>query len=374
MAPITLPQVARYKTIVGLTHLPGNVGQIQNIFAVDDNSFAVFRWDSGVQTPNYSWECFVIDVPTLAITHYASTGMSGNLQSAPLVFGPGNFLLIWNDGTSYNFSVRNLKLNNASPILVPYSTGIISTPCYNQVTKIFYCSGQRLVAVGSYYPNGGAGFGPVFSRNYSITGAGAPLPLGPGGYAGWYTTAPSFDPWNKTGLLLPVSNQQINTNGIDLGFVAGNPTKIARSAYALTSGGGGGTQGCPASVFNGTATPSGDQIVDSLGTAFNTGQLLTFVGFADSNIPGLSGITDGGGVHLFGDGGVWFYIPCQFGTLDAAAITKNYIAGVISFTGMSIGFFQTPASGLYNGAAVTKNKWKLSNYARPISVTGKYKA
>jgi len=366
--PITLAAAARYKTIAGLARLPGNVGTTQNIFAVDDDSFAVFTWDAG---GTYSWECRVIDVPTLAITYYRSTGLGGDLQTAPIVAGPGNFILLWNDGSTYTFSVKNLKLNNPSPILIPFNQGALNTPCFNGIGKSFYCANQRTVSVASYYPNGGAGFGPVFSHNYSV--GNSLIAIGPGGFAGWYTSDPPYDPWDRTATTAGATNSQIASNGIDCAF-GGNPTWVSRSAYLLNYGGGG-TPGCPASVFNNTAIPSGDFISNFLGTKFQTSQAIAFQGFCDSIINGLVGISDGNGIHLFGDNGVWFYLPLQFGSVVSAAITKNYVAGVISFDSMSIGIFQTPPSSqLYNGSSVSKTSFGLVNFARPVSVIGKYKA
>lgn len=364
--PIVLPQAPRYKTIAPLINrIPGNVGQIQNIFTVDDNSFAVFLWDAGA-----GWFCWVIDVPSLSVTYYASTGNTGNLQSAPIPYGSGNFLLLWNDGSAYSFNVRNLKLNNPSPILVPFNQGILSTICFNGIGKIFYSQAQRLITVASYYPNGGAGYGPVFSHNYSMSG-GLPVPLGPGGYAGWYTSVPPYDPWDRTVNGPAVAGSQISSNGILIGY-GGNPTLVSRTAYRLIYGAGG-TVGCPASVFNGTATPSGDHVVNDLGTTLGTGTAIAVSGYCDSNIPGLVGLADNASVHLFGDDDVWFQIPLQYGGVVSAAITKNYIAGVIAYLGMSIGFFQTPA-GLYNGSSVNMSKFGLTNFSRPVSVIGKYRA
>jgi hypothetical protein len=372
MQPITLPSAALYKAILGFSPMPGNIGQIQNIFAVDDDSFAVFNWDS--YPLNYSWECRVIDVPSLAVTYYASTGLSGNIQSAPLSSGPGNFILLWNDGSMYAFSVRNLKLNNPSPILCSFNQNTLETPCYNVISKIFYCTDQRTLAVASYYPNGGAGYGPVFSRNYTV--GNTLIPIGTGGYAGWYTSVPQYDPWDKTTTTQGATNSQISSNGIDCSY-GGNPTWVSRSAYLLTHGDGAGTPGCPTSVFDGTATPSGDFISNSLGTTFQTSQSIAVQGFCDSILNGLIGLSDWYGIHFFGDGGVWFYLPLQFefSGVISAAVTKNYIAGVINHEGMSIEIFQTPSpTQLYNGASVTKTSFGLLNYARPISVIGKYKA
>jgi hypothetical protein len=200
------------------------------------------------------------------------------------------------------------------------------------------------------------------------------IPTGPCGYAGWYTSVPQYDPWDKTTTTQGAINSQVASNGIDCSY-GGNPTWVSRSAYLLTHGGGEGTPGCPASVFDGTASSSGDFISNDLQTTLQTSQTIAVQGFCDSILNGLIGLSDGNGIHFFGDGGVWFYLPLQFGGVISAAVTKNYIAGVISYEGMSIGIFQTPSSTqLYNGASVTKTSFGLVNYARPISVIGKYKA
>lgn len=388
-APIVFPSLARYQTIVGLCALPGNVGQIQNIFAVDDNSFAIFRWDSGAQNPNYSWECFVVDVPSLAITHYASTGMSGNLQTQPILFGAGNFLLPWNDGTTYFFSPRNLKLNNPSPILIAPSLTIIpQEKCGAVFSKVYYDDVNKVVAIGYYNALNGS----MYTSAYQVGSDGSLIRKASGFPAFWSIR----DTWDQTGGL---AGAQICTNNISV-LAAGNPTVVYRQRFFINLGidqnacyldtrvfnsvsacvaaGFGVIQINPDGSVIGQVTStsfSGQYVLNIFQTAFNTGEALPIGGLCDSSIPGLVGYSDGNGVNLFGDGGVWYYLPVQFGGITNSAVTKNFVAGVISFHGMSIGFFQSPsASQLVNGGSITRNTWKLSNYARPISVTGKYKA
>lgn len=391
VAPIVLPQSNRYKTVIGIGALPGNVDTIQNIFSVDDNSFAIFSWSAGG-----GFSCWVLDVPTLAVTYYTSTVKDGALQTAPILFGAGNFMLSWNDGTFYFFRVQNLKLNNPSPILLsPSSTTIPLNACGAPFSKTFYDAVNNRLAFGYYNALNGSIFGSVYQVGGGVLARAA------SGFPGFWSI---LDTWDRTQATAPGARAQILTNNVSLAF-GGNPTQVYRQRFFINLGIDQGrySNGCylATAVFPGVAQCnaagysviegpfedgsvlgeigpdnfSGQYVLSTFATAFNTGTAIAVAGMCDSNIPGLVGLSDANGVHIFGDGGVWFYIPVQFGTIVNAAITKNYIAGVISFEGMSIGIFQTPSGGqLYNGASVTKNTRKLSNYARPISVTGKYKA
>lgn len=385
--PITFQTLPRYKTILGLGPIPGNVGQILNIFAVDDDSFGVFTWDSSAK----GFICWVIDVPSLAITYYKSITDSGNLQTAPILFGPGNFMLPWNDGTTYFFSVRNLKLNNPSPILLMPSASIVpGSMCGAIYSKVFYDGINKRLAFGYYNPINGS----MYTSAYQVAGGG--LTRAASGFPCYWSIA---DTWDRTQSAGNGANSQIYTNNISVAYT-GNPTIVYRQRFYINLGID--QNGCLFShkvfasvaecVANGysvvsidpntgavdgeitASNLSGQYVAAISSTILNTERALGVQGFCDSNIPGLVGLSDGNGVHLFGDGGAWLYLPVQFGGIVTAAITKNYVAGVISFEGMSIGIYQTPSSGVFNGSNLSRYTHGLLNYARPVSVIGKYRA
>jgi hypothetical protein len=325
-------------------------------------------------------DIFVVDIS--GATTWYSTGPQGinganncaNVSSI-IPLGGGVFVLNVANGLSYTFRVGNLKLNNAAPISIAGVASLLSNPCYPNQTpqRYFYDSVQKYLAVGWY--NLGADGGPVYSSTYNVVTSGGlePYILG---YAGHYIVASTnYDPWDRTG----VTGGVPTSNGM---FVAlANDPQTGNKGISQTS----------VNVYPGNAancvTPNGAYVTSNLKVSqysnLNTGGTTAL---ADSNIPGVYGFSYSGNglIYLFTSIGLLFSLTTSgsSGFLEQAVLTRKNLF-IMTFNANG----DAKYGNIYGGAlagngsqnpygypSLTKTKFGLSNYSRPISVTGKFKA
>lgn len=323
-------------------------------------------------------DIFVCDISG-AVTWYTTgpQGVNGanncSNVSKIIPLGGGVFVLAMANGLSYTFQVGNLKLNNAAPISIAGVVSPLSNPCYlNQIPQAYYYdSFRKYLGVGWYNIAGGGG--PVYSSTYSVTTGGL-VPL-VRGYAGHYIVGSSnYDPWDHTSV-----SGTPTSNGMFLALA--NDPQTGNKGISQTA----------VNVYPGNATdcgtPNGAYVTSGIKVSqysnLNTGG-PTFLN--DTNIPGLYGFCSPGNglTYLFTSIGLLFTLASSgvSGTLQQAVLTRKNLFYMTFSAGGNARYGNIYGGALaggdsqlpYSYANVTKTKFGLSNFARPISLTGKYKA
>ncbi|MGH9436410.1 MAG: hypothetical protein ACRD22_00595 [Terriglobia bacterium] len=369
------------------------------IFALDDDSCLFFVSGNGNQ---YGFDAYVIDGASLATTHYQAVRNSAQPNISKIIsFGGGFFNVLTDDGSSYSFQAANQKLNNASPIMIPANANPIPiNQCASNYSKVFYDAVNRVTAFGYYNPDNGS----IFAATYkAVPGGFERIASGFPGF--WAIDPPELypvpDQWDHSESAAGDTNQVIS-NGLSIGY-NNNPLTIYRQRFLIIPGTD--QAACfftqqafaslvalqtagytlkyiepgPPPVFVGeVASPNGAGVYTALSTIFEAGGYQPDVYPSDTNIPNLAPFVMGGamyGLHVFGDGGLWIYLPFADGSAATCAVTKKHIFVMIFYQGTTIGVIDQPPGGFfYNGTGAAHRGIGVVNNTRPISTTGRFKA
>jgi len=349
-------------------HVQGGATVPARLYVCDDNSCIYFGGNDTI-TNCFGFHAFVIDGATQAITWYATVRNADqpNFTAQSIVpFGNGFFSVTLDDGSNYFFQAQNLKLNNGSPIPIFKSQNQIANDCWSPFSRAYFDGATNLLGAGFYTTND-----KVFSSTYLVGATG--LDLLAQGFVGFINDG---DPWDQTsGTPANPTQLQRLSNGLSFAWGGNNPLWTARETFSVLPG---------VNIPNDCValTPNLARVTTSRSnTLFTNPNILGFGGVIDTNLFGLGGVymSSGGfvGLHIFGDNNTWFYIP-SLGARLAAAVTKNFTFIDVFFANnhwISISESRYGANGFYNGYSIGGPlPWTLVNNARPISLTGKYKA
>lgn len=342
------------------------------LFYIDDDSCACFVTGTpygSVVMPVFS--IYVCDASG-SYTYYrtadnAGAGSTGGDQIIVPLGSGWFFVLDITHNRVYIFRLSNAKLNNASPIVLNPSATAPSNRCYNQLFQFFYDSVQKILACGS--SNIGLYGGQMYSTNYKILGDGSLEEISNGDVGYYQVGPPTLNPWIQFSGPQIVATQAMTT-GVQA-TIAGYPQISEFSVNTIKVGPGVATADC--------ATPNGSFV----GTRRSVAYPITYSGpFFDTNLPGIAGYLGAGGRLNIFSGYLSFYAQLT-GLADpnnvrGACITRKHIflsspqtAGVFSFNAI----WRGDASGVPAPAAeVFRTSHATVNMARPISITGRYKA
>jgi hypothetical protein len=358
------------------------------LFAVDDNSVAYFS-DQGSTQPFCCFDVYVFDISG-ARTWYCAAGAytSVGYITSILPLGKGNFLVSLSNGKTYNFGVRNQKLNNASPILLSATANGFQNTCYDSgaTHSVYYDGLHNLIAV-SWVQAVGQNGSEIYSSVYQVSENGELTRT----VDGWTCyTCPSCVPavpgnpiiYDQTaaGSSDPIGTAGSMSNGISAAVVNVGITGalgVSRESYIVNAGRTGAS--CTDSNQNFVTTAVNDTFIVEGGFPgpFSSYWLL------DTNINGLAGMCfnyqnpDAGSLAIMGDNDVVFtanllqpsgYNSCYAG--GAVITNKN----LFLMSSNRDGLYTAPLSGVFNGYNANRRGLALINGTRPISVTGKYKA
>jgi hypothetical protein len=384
---------------VQFAYLAGPYGGVVNytpghgisLYVVDDNScawIADYGPTVGPQGQTHRFDIYVVDAGG-AVTWYTSGTLSGyNYISSVTAFGPGNLLISTNNGLIFHARVANQRLNNTSPILMRPGVTPFSNQCYDvgSTQSVYYDPVTRLLAVAWYQASGELGTN-IYSTIYSVDSIGN-LTKQVDGYTTYACSGcvpPVPDAYDQTGGAATGGAHfyGVMTNGISAAIGGSNPNWFSRLAFDVHAGL---TQsGCTAGNGNYVSIRTND-VTNIFGIGGTNSYLI------DSNIIGIAGMANTeatapnvGTLYVGGDN-VNYILPIQAPAGSAysdvgagpCAITKKYIflssyilVGATAYLG---GILIVPFTGISNGTLAAHRGVGLVNGARPISVTGKYKA
>lgn len=351
----------------------------KHLYSLDDNS-CVLILDTKIRTfPFLAFYVYVYDGDG-SYTWYSS-GVTypdgyGYLQQ-PICIAPGLFSVTTSNNNggpdrTYVFKVANLKLNNSSPISLFPGPISFSNPCYNTAPKVYYDPQRRIVACGFYNPSGGFG-GPVYSSNYKVNTDGS-FALLTQGYVGHFDTS-GYDPWDNTSSNPGGAPYKSGDLGKGLPISCGIPGTgywLGFNSYNVNPG-----------VSTNCITPSGARVTSGASAVLYSTLTNAEPYFVDSNIPGIYGLSS------------WAYKQIQFLMLglsfvapyvctvpgvvvcQTVVVTGKYLFSNVNIAGYYNGLVKASLPtgwNLYSPSAVSRAKFGLSNFSRPVSVVGKYKA
>jgi len=361
-------------TPIFTTQIFGQGYGAQFIYHNDDESCVIFANPQGAI--NYASNIFVVD-SSGAYTRY--TIINDGSFKAIVPFGNGIFQCLLDTGTIYYAKVANLKLNNASPVLIRDQSLPFTMNCPDIIEpslKVYLDISHRLVAGGIYSANGQTG-GQVYSVVARLTGAGQLTTPLTSGVCGTYSSDPPFDPFDHTAPVTASAAYQ--SNGI-LSYLADadNTLIIGAKSVGINIG-----QNAGCNVADGV---TGSYVYDRYNSVVNTG-----VGygnnalFVDSSIPNMIGFTYSASFYPYPSvltaysgafaGTVSFPSRGIFDSLQSCVIGSKSIFAVGKDTNNYLTVFQVDNPGFTAGNAIGNLvPTILVNSARPISVTGKYKS
>lgn len=360
------------------------------IFGNADDSVTLFvdYPNYGLAAPNnwYSVDCRVVDSQG-AVTWYSTGNIhaGGDFVISILNLGPGNFLITTSSGHSYNFRVKNLKLNNATPILVPAGIGL-SNSCAapSNLATVYFDPVKNLLAAGFYVPAGQLGT-QIYSTVYNV-GKNGSLSVLVDGFTQY--SCPDCAPpipnlYDQTNVDNSGSTYYaIQSNGIYSAEVDGYPCAVGAISPQINLGQ---TQPNCNSPNGNFVTSRSNQYFQISGTSPGSCWLLDSVilnlfgtGQHDNKSPsGYSATAFGVNVSYY----VQFSSAVQFFRTTNIAVTPNYIWAT---GGGPDPITQNVANGavyrstlpvqLDAGGAVSKQAYSVVNSVRPISLTGAYKS
>ncbi len=357
----------------------------QKLFAYDDDScvwFAEFNPNSA----QYYFQVYVVDASG-AYTKYAIIPTNAAAYITNITpMGQGCFWVTLENNKTYFVRVQNLKLNNATPIIIPTSIYPLGNPCYAGNPKVFYDGASKLLAVGFYESVGQEGTS-VFASVYRVNGA--ILTLLNTGYVGTFQSVGTdpFDLSAQNGVPTGYSFHQsaLASNGISLArynknfnpYV--NTVGVASNVFAVTPG-----------IQSNCATPCGAS-VQSRANRFYTDDSLYYQNFSfiDSNIPNMFGfVANESGQPNYTTTGI-----CSDGIADytfqvASTTTANYGAtGNCVLTRkhfFQAGYAEVDAQlvygaiymaanpGVKTGSLLHRRAYFTTNNTRPVSPTGRF--
>ena len=356
------------------------VGQI--LFACDDDSCIYFA-DRGGAVP-FCFDVYVIDVSGAQTWYRAAgaynVGVGGYIKSL-VPIGAGNFLVTLSNGRFYHVTVGNSKLNNSSPILIKPNSGFTNS-CYDSggLASAYYDSTNRVIAV-SWTEAVGQNGAEIYSSIYQVYPNGALSQL----VDGWTTYSCSQcsppvagDPIIYDQTVGP-SNSYFAaaqlTNGLAVTDynIAYTSLVLSRQGYRVTIGKT--ASSCSDSNLNSVSLTSNDSLYIPVSLVPN----FSAYDFVDTNINGLTGLcfqyNGDTVVYAVGDNVLFAatLLPPAGHTIyegNVVLTRKN----LFLLDGNLTGIYYAPSTAFYNGYNAQKRGLDLINGARPISITGKYKA
>lgn len=360
------------------------------IFANADDSVTLFidYPNNGLPAPNnwYSVDCRVVDSQG-AVTWYSTGNIHAGVDYilSILNLGPGNFLITTSSGHSYNFRVKNLKLNNATPILVSPGTALSnSCAATSNLHSVYFDPVKNLLAAGFYVPAGQLGT-QIYSTVYSV-GKNGSLSVSVDGFTQY--SCPDCAPpipnlYDQTNVNNSGSNfYGIQSNGIYCGLTYGFPCAVGAISAQINPGQ---TQPNCDSPNGNFVTSRSNQYFQIPGTSPGSAWLLDSVipnlfgtGQADNNSPsGYSATAFGVNVSYY----VQFSSAVRFFRTTNIAVTPNYIWAtggapdpITQNVAYGAVYRSTLPVQLDAGGAVSKQAYSVINSVRPISLTGAYKS
>ncbi len=359
------------------------------IFGNADDSVTLFidYPNNGLPAPNnwYSVDCRVVDSQG-AVTWYSTGNIhagDGYINSI-LNLGPGNFLITTNSGQSYNFRAKNLKLNNATPILVSPGTGLSnSCAATSNLNSVYFDPVKNLLAAGFYVPAGQLGT-QIYSTVYSV-GKNGSLSVSVDGFTQY--SCPDCAPpipnlYDQTNVDNSGSTYYaIQSNGIYSAEVNGFPCAVGAISPQINPGQ---TQPNCDSPNGNFVTSRSNQYFQIPNTSPGSCALIDSVlpnffgafypkNFSSNYLATIFGLD----VTYIGE----FTSTEQVFGFSNGAITPNYIwatgNAVSPITGnntLGAVYRSSLPVQLQNGGAVSKQAYSVVNSVRPISLTGAYKS
>ncbi len=354
-------------------------------YIVDDESIALFGVGlSGHTTGNPN--CLTVYVMSVngtynnisqgfggSFTYYQSPYWNnGYIYIEKIVpFGNGLFLVVLSNtsGQTVSISVRvqNLKLNNWTPIILPFSGLPITNPCYGTVTKVWYDGQKKILCAGFYDPSGQNG-GPIFSSSYRVN-ADASLTLIAQGNSGFYSSAAPYrdDLDHTSGYGSGIYSQPCSNGSVQAWWYTFGQSFI--QTISINPGG-----------FTDCNTPNNAMVTSANSSVWNN---IYAAGndpwFVDSDIPNIGGTTLGDGqcaIYLGGNFYDLLMVPVGTGVTPAfLVITKSYLLAGNFRNGLGAIFYYAalpPQFQIPNN--VYRSGLNMVNQARPISLTGNYKS
>lgn len=352
-------------------------------YHLDDNSIVVIGDGNslGFFPGKPTWTAYVIDIGG-RYTQYAATvngtnDGSGILQA--IVPGPnGQFLIVDGLGNTFAPTFKNAKLNNPGAILVPQITGGLApcSPATSVLHSVYYDIVNRRVAYGFYF--GGGGSGTVSARVYSRNVNGTLTVLSEGPAGNWVSGG--NDDYDKTQKL----TSQVTSSGTassgsqfalltaDASLHGGNffvnpgnsvpcaPPGQRTGAYVSSTS----AWGIPTPLDGpGHNYYTGDSIEPNIGVMHSTAGHVMFLGpYFQGAFSFQASLTSNFGNtarFVLGTKYIWVF--------DAPPAAGGNGTGQI--------FVAVRPAGIVSGpSGVTVLRTAAVNNARPISLTGRYKA
>lgn len=362
-----------------------NVNMSMLLCGPDENSCTYFSdtgsgANRGLFNTQHGFEVFVVD-QSGDYTAYSTGNADPNYNSISSIipFGGGLYLVQILGGMNLTFwcQLANLRLNNASPIFLKPSLSPLSNACYDANLKVPWYDARKKMLLSGFYRPAGQSATQIFSSAYSVT-PGA-LTLINAGYVGTANPPAAPDPFDLVDNLGALSFSMTLSNGINYGVSHWGAVDNALSRQVIVVDPGITTAyGCEVSTRNQNGANVSASTNDSLPFPFLGGgnncalgdvSLSRIVGVCNSNNATLLFGGDNFGAYLTWNG--------YTGTPNFA-LTKNYLfllstSGFPNYYPGQIFKMAIPAR-LSNGTIASHRGIGLINNARPISLTGKYKA
>lgn len=381
---------------VDMTLLAQNLGgslstegkNVSVIFACDENSCVYFADNGLASTDINDLNIFVIDASGAITWYQANSSGTDHYVENITPFGNGNFLISLSNNQTFFAHVANLKLNNASPILIRQSDVPFTNSCYDEnLQGVFYDSVQKLI-IAYWYESAGQYGTEVFSSVYRVGNNGILTKLNDG-YTGYFCNGcdpPVANSFNQFASSLPPScppfNTELNSQGtLSNGLNASMFSLISCSAQSMSSFGG----YSPKINYGATGSDCSESNNNSVGVRasfyYETSYAYGTVPMVDSTIPGMCGINLGGGAPVIMADGIKAYefLPLYNGAYlnYNGLLTKNYFftLGKTVVGGVSVpSVFIAPNPGIQRSGVAFRNAYTTVNSSRPISITGAYKS
>lgn len=361
--------------------VPGDSLSSNAIFVCDDNSIIALAKPAGIAAQQGLADFFplVIDASGAKTLYAAPAPLWGGRQDLTNVFGVGNLQITdvagaRPGGTAFILRPRfvNTKLNNPVPIVLPDTTAALVGPCGESYQKGYFDAVQGLAAYGFYGGQGQSG-GSISAKVYSVDRLGNQTLLTQGPVGAWNSSG--RDDFDHTGLNGGGAVSGVMSNGI---LAVCNLNTAYSVSIAVSVGASQACAGPNTGIRvdqrpNGTATYP--YFID-----INVGNDL----LVDTNIPNLVSVQSTG-IQFFYPGGFQAFISAATapnGTNHysqwCVAVTRKYMFAVSNAPGsggpIAIYRSNTPTPLLALPPTVSRHTRFAANNARPISLTGRYKA